>query len=408
MRSPEAGTVKFAYVTMLGTFSITVDDMCVSDEANRTHKLWNVLAYLIVHRDRMVSQGEFIEQFWPEETGSGPANALKTQLYRIRTMLTPLFGGEFQPILSQRGGYEWNSAIRTEVDIDRFSQLCQSRNQMDGRDDSLEESLQEAISIYQGDFLPKLSASAWVGPISEKYHGLYVDAIARYAASLEEKGLHEEMVSVVQRAIAIDALDEKLHTIIVRGLLQQGKHMAALTHYEYATDLLYRHLGVQQWKELRDLYDQIMATEQAFETDLTVIQQELKETAEVAGAFFCEYGFFKEIYRLEARRSTRSGVSIHVALITVSNIDGTIPALKSLNKTMDQLQEVIAQTLRNGDVVARYSSAQYVVMLPGASLEDSEMVVGRLLSKFRRRHRVNRLKISSRIREIELLGGEVL
>jgi hypothetical protein len=41
-------------------------------------------------------------------------------------------------------------------------------------------------------------------------------------------------------------------------------------------------------------------------------------------------------------------------------------------------------------------------MLPDANLEASEMVVGRILSQFRRRHRMNHLKITSRIRQIEL------
>ena len=99
MKTAEPTAAKYAYVTMLGGFSITVDGQMVSDEANRTHKLWNVLAYLVAHRGRMVPQTEFIEQFWPDEKGAAPANALKTQLYRIRTMLQPLFEGDFQPIL---------------------------------------------------------------------------------------------------------------------------------------------------------------------------------------------------------------------------------------------------------------------------------------------------------------------
>ncbi len=402
MKGTETSSVKFAYVKMLGGFSITVDGKKVSDEMNRTHKLWNVLAYLLAHRDRMVPQAEFIEQFWPNEQGAAPANALKTQLYRIRSLLAPLFGEDFQPILSQRGGYEWNKAIRTEVDADDFAALCQRAAHPEASKQKRETLLKEAIGLYRGSFLPKLSRSSWIIPISSKYRTMFLEAVASYAETLEQDGLYEEMVNIVQRATAIEPLDETLHSIIVRGLLQQGKHTAALAHYEYATDLLYRSLGAQQFKGLRDLYDQIMATEQAFETDLTVIQQDLRETAQVSGAFFCEYGFFREIYRLEARRSLRSGVYIHIALITVSNADGTIPSLKVLNKTMDQLKEVIEQTLRSGDVVARYSGAQYVIMLPCANLEDSDTVIARILSRFRRRHRVNRLKISSRIREIEL------
>lgn len=407
MKPAEPIASKYAYVTMLGGFSITVDGQMISDEANRTHKLWNVLAYLVAHRGRMVPQTEFIEQFWPDEKGVAPANALKTQLYRIRTMLQPLFDDDFQPILSQRGGYEWNPAIQTEVDVDMFYALCQRAGRLDLSINRRKGLLEEALSLYRGDFLPKLSDSGWVIAITAEQHRRYLDAVISYTSILESEGLYEDMVSVANDAIAIDGLDENLHTALVRGLLHQGKHMEALAHYEYATDLLYRNLGAQQWKELRLLYDQIMATEQAFETDLTVIQQDLRETAQTMGTFFCEYGFFREIYRLEARRCIRSGIPIHIALITVSTPDGGIPDMRDLNKTMDNLQNVIAYTLRSGDVVARYSGAQFVIMLSGANLVDSEKVINRVLCKFRRRYRLNKLKISSRVRGIELTRLEI-
>src|SRR5699024_7277404 len=47
--------------------------------------------------------------------------------------------------------------------------------------------------------------------------------------------------------------------------------------------------------------------------------------------------------------------------------------LNVLNQTMDQLLEVIAGRLRRGDVVSRFSGAQYVLMLPGATQVVSPM-----------------------------------
>lgn len=103
-----------------------------------------------------------------------------------------------------------------------------------------------------------------------------------------------------RQASALDGLDEGLHTLIVRSLLRQGRDTAALAHYEKATDLLYRNLGVRPSEELRALYIEIMSTEKTLETDLGVIMGDLKEPASRPGAFVCEYGFFKEAYRLEA------------------------------------------------------------------------------------------------------------
>ena len=57
--------------------------------------------------------------------------------------------------------------------------------------------------------------------------------------------------------------------------------------------------------------------------------------------------------------------------------------------------------LRSGDVVSRYSAAQYVVMLPSANYENSRNVMERIISAFYRQHRHNFLKITYKVREVE-------
>ena len=194
------------------------------------------------------------------------------------------------------------------------------------------------------------------------------------------------MTALCCRASDLDLLDESLHILVIRSLVGQGKDAAALDRYEKATDLLYRSLGVTPSAELRDLYTAIMDTEKSMETDLAVIQQSLKETATRPGAFVCEYGFFREAYRLEARRAARNGTCVHLALLTVSLPGGGMPELGVLNTTMDQLLAVLSGGLRRGDVVSRYSGSQYVVMLPAANFEDSTMVMERIISVLYRQH----------------------
>lgn len=392
--------VKRVAVTMLGGFRIRVDGNVLTDEINRSQKLWNVLCYLIAHRERTVPQSEFIELFWPEENSANPTNALKTLLYRVRSLLEPLFGEGLEPILSQRGAYAWNPAIACEMDVDRFELLCRRAQDTALPAQKRMALYEEAAEMYRGDYLPKLANQMWVVPISAHYHALYLEAVKEYADLLEHAEKFETMAELCTRASQLDPLDESLHTLIVRALLRQGKDSAALSHYEKATDLLYRNLGVRPSEELRALYREIMDVEERLETNLEVIQANLREAAQRPGAFVCEYGFFKEAYRLEARRSARSGACVHIALVTVSLPDGGVPPLGVLNTTMDQLLEVLVHNLRRGGVVSKYSGAQYVVMLPAANFEDSTMVVERIVNAFYRQHRRNFLKITYRIREL--------
>lgn len=389
-------------VRLLGGFCLQYGNSFVNDEMNRSLKLWNVLSYLIVHRDRLIPQSEFIDVFWPDDHSSNPANALKTLLYRIRTLLDPVFGPELSPILSQRGSYSWNRSVACQLDVDLFESLCRQAETaaLDPRERiSL---YRQALALYQGDFLPKLADEWWVVPISAHYHGLYLSAVKAMADLLDETGEYEEMEQICTKAVQIDPLEEAIHVLLVRGLLRQGKNTAALNQYDQATELLYRNLGVKPSQELRALYTAIMSVEQGLEIDLEVIQQDLKETARRPGAFVCEYGFFRELYRLEVRRAERSGGCIQLALLTVSLPEGDVPPLKILNDTMDQLLSEFKGCLRRGDVVSRYSGAQYVVLLPGVGLEDGTLVMDRVIASFRRKHRRNYLKISCKLRELEL------
>ncbi len=156
---------KTVSVTMLGGFSIRVDGNVLTDEINRSQKLWNVLCYLIAHRERNVPQTEFIEMFWSEENSTNPTNALKTLLYRVRALLEPLFEEGLEPVLSQRGSYAWNPAIACEVDADRFEALCQKAKNTELSDHTRMALYREASELYQGDYLPKLSTEMWVVPL---------------------------------------------------------------------------------------------------------------------------------------------------------------------------------------------------------------------------------------------------
>lgn len=388
-------------VSMLGGFSLELGDEVLTDDINRSLKLWSVLAYLILHRDRPVPQAELIDAFWADEGGVNPVNALKTLLYRIRVMLEPIFGTELEPILAQRGAYGWNKNIVCHLDADRFEALCHEA-EVPGLDREPQTALcREAVALYRGDLLPKLNHQVWLVPLAVHYHELYLNVAKRLAALLGEAERFEEMYGVAQAASALDPLDEGLHTLIVRALLRLGRDTAARQHYEQTTDLLYRNLGVRPSEELRALYVEIMSVEKSLETDLGVIVSDLQEAAARGGAFFCEYGFFKEAYRLEVRRATRNGICAHLCLITVSLPNGGVPPLSVLSTTMEQIQTVLVKSLRRGDVVAKFSGAQFVVMLPAANFEDSSVVMSRVVSSFYQLHRRNFLKLTVRVRELE-------
>ena len=305
----KTGAPKKLYVdvTMLGSFSVCRGEERISDENSHSRKLFGVLGYLILNRKRRVTQSELIDLLWDDDSDANPVNALKTLLYRIRQMLLPLFPEGTAPILSNRGGYIWNDQIECRTDTDRFEALCARCGDLRLESGTRVRSGREALDLYGGEFMSKMGRQMWVIPIAVRLHNLYMETALLCAGLLEEKKEYGAMESLAARAIRVDPLDERISCALLRALIRQGKDTAALSQYENTTELLYRSLGVRPSEELQAVYREIMASQQALETDLEIIQGQLRETARRTGAFVCEYGFFREIYRLESRRSARNG-----------------------------------------------------------------------------------------------------
>lgn len=373
-------------INMLGEFSLIYGDREVNEESNRSKKIWTLLEYLITFRDREISQNEMFEVLWPDDNVEDPANTLKTLLHRARNTLSQLgIEDDKQLIYYRRGTYRWNPSIDYTVDVEQYEQLCtlafSSRNEEDRLDLFL-----HAINLYKGDFLPKSSLELWAVPIHTYYRSQYIKIVHEVLSMLQRAGRFDEIIKVCWKAVSIDPYDEDLHYALIQSLVATGAQRTALQHYEYVTDLYFNQFGVTPSKELTDLYKEIMKTSKSLELNLNVIKEGLREAELKKSAFFCEYVFFKDIYRLEARAAARTGQAMHIALITISGAGGAVLKQKQVVVTMERLSEVISETLRKSDIYTRYSVTQYLILLPSASYENGNAVMSRIVSTYKSRH----------------------
>ena len=397
-RTPEKLKVR---VCTLGKFSLTVGRVTVSETINRSNRIWNLLAYMLIHRDKPVTQAELIEAIWPEDDSSNPGNTLKTLIYRVRSMLSEAFGEKFQLITSQRGAYSLNKAYEYILDIDEYEKIVEAAAKPDISDDDRLVYYERACNLYGGDYIPRLSTEMWVIPLSMHYHTLHLNLVKSYAELTYDNGHYHDAVELCNDGLRLDAYDEDLHALIVKSYAKQGNEAAAVAHYQMATDMLYRNLGVRPSETLRSIYLEIMDSSRNLETDLSIITESLREEKDAGGAFVCDYGFFRAAYRLESRRAVRAGICVHIGLVTVSTVTGSLPPLDVLNDTMVQLLDILITTLRKGDIIARYNGAQYIVLLPTANFENSDMVVKKVIDVFHKTYPRNKLQISYNLQQLD-------
>lgn len=374
-------------VQMLGQFTLRYGDRTISDSDDRSRRVWSLLAYMLYNHGRSFAQEELIHLYWSNgEKSADPGNALKSIFHRIRTALDKLQPGLGRLLIRRKAGrYFWNNVMPLFLDIEDFEAHFHAAEAA-GDDDVRLAEYQAALALYAGDPLPRMTDEIWTIPIVAYYHSLYTRAAAGAIELLEKQERTAEAVALCRRAIHIEPYQEDLYEHLMRGLLRTGDMKGAMSVYEEMSELLFAHFGVMPSETLRTLYRQATRTVNDRTLTMDEVCSQLAEPAPHGGAMVCEYDFFKILYRAEARSIARNGHSANICLLSVSGKDGEMLARRSLDPAMNNLQVLVQNNLRRGDVIARCSISQYIILLPQANYENSRMVADRLVIAFYRRY----------------------
>lgn len=388
-------------VRMLGEFSIQNGEAEITDQDNRTRKVWLLLAYIIYNRNHIIPQEDLIDLLWHNsDSSSNPANALKTMLHRVRSLLNqlgPTAGHDL--IIRKNGTYSWCTDCDIRFDVDIFETL-QKQGMASTDEDAGLELLLEALSIYQGDFLVKLSDEPWVMPHHTYLHHLFVETVHTVLPLLEARNRIAEVIDLCRRAIELEPYDELVYQTLIRALMIQNEKNEIIQVFNCLSRQLSENFGLLPSSESKALYRQALHVTNTHQISLNIIREQL-DTLQVTGPLFCDYEFFKILYQELARVMVRSGDAAHIALLTVSGKEGRELSRRSLDLCMENLKEQMCNNLRQGDVIAMCSVSQYALILPQANYENSSMIMDRIIKCFYRQYPHTPAELLATIQPIE-------
>lgn len=384
-------------INLLGNFSIEYGENSISDQLNRSKRIWSLIEYFVVNRDRQIPQDELIQLFWADGQSNDPVNTLKVLMHRARATLSELsHENGHQIILHKRGIYGWNPKNVCEVDTDEFEHLIKEAANETENLARKTELLLRAEALYKGDFLQKNTHDVWTAPYVKHYRDLYLNVVGEVSGLLYDRKRYDELIVLCRKAVQFDQRNEQLYLYLIQSLIHTGQQGTALETYQHVSELFFREFGLTPSDELIAIYREIIKTIKSPETNLAIIQESLNETNQEDGCFFCEHEIFKSIYQLQVRSLARLGVVFHIVLISVVDHDkATAPSSqKQLNRTMDYLKGTIQHTLRKGDVFTRYSVNQYLIMLPKTTFDTVNIAMNRMVKAFYRDYQNPSIKVS--------------
>lgn len=389
-------------VKMLGGFSVSCRGVVADWQSSRSRKAKNLLAYLLYHHRHMIPVEELINVLGGENKNAAPIAAFRTMLYRVRRTTESIQAVIGKPLIITQGGKcGWNPELAVEIDVECFEAMCRDTSR-DGP--AALEWHRRTLALYQGGFLRELDCEQWVQPLEEYYRSLYLEEVTAAAPLLLEAGDVSTVESICCDALRRSPYHEPLCRWLMRARAARSDMKGAAEAYDSFRARLYEDLGVMPEEETQRVYWDVMRNE---ERELTPesIHDQLRENTPASGAFICDFEMFKLFYQAEVRAAARRGDAIHIGILTAAGSRKPLSE-RGLERAMGQLQVLIQKNLRSGDIAARCSSSQYILMLVQANYENSNMVCSRVIQAFNRTHPRSPARLRSVVFPLELAFGK--
>ncbi|WP_159330361.1 ATP-binding protein [Streptomyces tendae] len=234
---------------ILGPLDIRTDDGTPVDPGGPRPRA--LLTLLLLDAGRTVPATRLIDGLYGSEPPAGAANALQSQISRLRGRLAPHTAVE-------AGGAGYRLVAPPEsVDAHIFERLCRDGRAALAAGDHARAAtaLREALALWRGPALPDLpEVPAEAARLTE----LRLTAVQdRIEADLALGG-GPELVPELRALLSAHPLSERLYGQLMRALHAGGRPAEALTVYEEARRTLAEQLGADPSPELSALHGELL------------------------------------------------------------------------------------------------------------------------------------------------------
>lgn len=212
-------------ITMLGKFTIYGDGLArprLVSLTGRSRRLWILVVYLILNRERGVPAQELIDWLWPEATGINPVSTLQNNISRARNALEELGLRDGKKLICNRSGtYYWAPNTETVLDCEQFRTAL--RACLDEVGNIKDEALAaRAIGMYSDDFLPECATDSWCVNTNAYYHASYLQLCRKMTAHLLDRQAYAEVGQICRRVLGLDPAAEEFAVRLMQALTRSG------------------------------------------------------------------------------------------------------------------------------------------------------------------------------------------
>ena len=369
-------------VKLLGQMEIDFQGDQIDYILKKAKKARRLIALLMLNKGAPVTVHHLYEELWEDEGIDNPESALKTLVSRTRTMFTQVDPLLRDLIVAHTGAYSWNMEMTDEIDIFRVEELAGEILSYTADCDAFRKNLGEMVCLYSGKLLPEMSSDEYVLVYEMRVEEKYKKAID-HTLVLFEKALADDMIiRTCRMALVVMPYEDSFHVSLIRALIRLNRRAEALAQYRYVTEATMRYFGTRPSKQIQDVLSEIIRADDLLEKAINIIASELTEESDFGGAYVCDYGIFKDIYRLQIRSLDRTDITCYLVIVKVSMHAGDKVNPLELDSVMKRLQDILQMNLRVCDIITRYTATQFALLLRGAPSQSLQSIISRVRMSF--------------------------
>ncbi|GIH90330.1 BTAD domain-containing putative transcriptional regulator [Planobispora siamensis] len=216
-----------------------------------------VLAMLALDAGRVVTAERLIDGLYGDEPPANAANALQSQISRLRHQL-----GRTGAVEGHPAGYRL-PAEPQDVDAHRFEHLAEAgrRELAAGRAREAAALLREALGLWRGPAFADVGDAPFARGQAARLEELRLGAVEDRIEAGLALGAHRTLVGELRDLVAAHPLRERVRGQLMRALYGGGRQAEALAAYEETRRVLAEELGAEPGADLAALHLAMLRSE---------------------------------------------------------------------------------------------------------------------------------------------------
>jgi LuxR family transcriptional regulator, maltose regulon positive regulatory protein len=235
-------------IRCLGSFEVWRGKTMMTLKDWQRGKARQLFQFFITHRGRWFSREQITDRLWPHLDLDSSAQNLKVILNALNRALEPARESGQTPffIIRRDNLYGLNPGAQIHTDVDDFTHLCMSSD---------EEDLQEAINLYEGDFLMDALDETWTQEKRLQLREIYYETAQRLSVIYYHSNRFDEAIKTSHHILTIDSCCEPAYQMLMKCHAARGNRAGVSSVYRRLTAVLREELDIPPSNETTALWE---------------------------------------------------------------------------------------------------------------------------------------------------------